>query len=107
VISNFTVSFNASQSYSTVAILNYTWNFGDGNVTTLAGDLVDHTFATNSTYAVTLTLGSSASNNSAVVFHDVVVGLEAPSTDDTGFYIAGGFFFAIVILVIAIALSKR
>jgi len=40
--------------WADVPIASYTWDFGDGNVTTLPGPTVDHTYAAAGIYAVTL-----------------------------------------------------
>jgi thermitase len=39
-----------------VPIANYTWNFGDGNVTTVAEPVVCHTYSTDGTYSVNLSV---------------------------------------------------
>jgi len=56
------VTFNASASASgwngtvRVPIANYTWDFGDENVTTVANPLIRHNYPTNGTYTVNLTV---------------------------------------------------
>jgi PKD repeat protein len=52
------VTFNASQSYDDKygTIASYTWNFGDGNTTTVTGPIVLHEFTSPGTYTVTLTV---------------------------------------------------
>jgi len=50
---NETVTFNASMSYdSDGSIVNYTWDFGDGS--TGYGCIVNHSYASNGAYNVTL-----------------------------------------------------
>ncbi|RLF60010.1 MAG: hypothetical protein DRN25_03385 [Thermoplasmata archaeon] len=54
-VDNRTVTFNASLSYDRDGnIVNYTWDFGDGK--NGSGMIVNHTYATNGTYNVTLTV---------------------------------------------------
>jgi len=51
------ITFNATSSYDPDgSIVSYTWNFGDGNVTTLTSPMVTHTYADNGTYTVILTV---------------------------------------------------
>ena len=51
------ITFNATSSYDPDgSIVNYTWNFGDGNVTTLTSPIVTHTYVDDGTYTVTLTV---------------------------------------------------
>jgi len=52
-----TVTFNASESYDPNGyIANYTWDFGDGNVTTVTTPAITHIYATEGSYTVTLTV---------------------------------------------------
>jgi subtilase family serine protease len=47
--------FNASQSYDPDGnIASYTWDFGDGNITTVASPIVHHNYIKPGTYTVTL-----------------------------------------------------
>jgi PKD repeat protein len=61
-IANQTVTFNASTSLPgwngthEVPIANYTWDFGDGNVTTVAYPIINHTYTAVGTYKVNLTV---------------------------------------------------
>lgn len=50
----FSCSFNASCSTGEGGIVNYAWNFGDGN--TASGVNVSHSFASSNTYNVRLTV---------------------------------------------------
>jgi PKD repeat protein len=51
------IQFNASGSYDPDGtIVSYTWNFGDGNVTTTASPIINHTYTAPGTYNVTLTV---------------------------------------------------
>ncbi len=59
---NGTVTFNATGSgpgfngTHNVPIANYTWNFGDKNVTTVADPVIQHVYVLNGTYTVNLTV---------------------------------------------------
>jgi PKD repeat protein len=54
------VTFNAS-SYTPEGgtIVSYTWNFGDGNVTTTSNPIIIHAYKTYDTFAVTLNITDS------------------------------------------------
>jgi len=54
-IAGETIIFNASDSYDLDgSILTYTWNFGDGNITTVTSPTVTHTYKTFGNYSVIL-----------------------------------------------------
>jgi len=54
---NMTITFDASLSTPNGgAIANYTWNFGDGNVTTVTQPTVTHTYTYSGIFNVTLTV---------------------------------------------------
>jgi len=56
-IYNQLATFNASKSYDiNGTIVSYTWNFGDGNITTRYNPIIIHTFASPGDYNVTLTV---------------------------------------------------
>lgn len=56
-IVNLPALFNASQSYDTDGVIvEYKWNFGDGNITTTSSPLIMHTFKTAGNLTVTLTV---------------------------------------------------
>jgi PKD repeat protein len=51
------VVFNASTSYDPDGyIVSYSWNFGDGNITTVTTSTITHKYLDNGTYQVTLTV---------------------------------------------------
>jgi PKD repeat protein len=58
---NKTVIFDASASYSPLGfdIVNYTWNFGDGNITTVNTPTINHTYSSTGTYTVSLRVTDS------------------------------------------------
>jgi PKD repeat protein len=52
---NTSVTFNASASYDPDGtIANYTWDFGDGNITTLTTPIIAHNYTATGNYTVTL-----------------------------------------------------
>jgi PKD repeat protein len=52
-----TVTFNASTSYDPDgSISNYTWSFGDGNITTTSNPIILHRYTVGSDYIVLLTV---------------------------------------------------
>jgi len=54
-MANDTVTFNATASYDPDGnIVSYDWNFGDGNITTVANTIVTHVYSTYGNYTVTL-----------------------------------------------------
>jgi hypothetical protein len=64
---NKTVIFNASASNSPLnfTIANYTWNFGDSNITVVTDSIVYHTYTTKQTASVSLTVTDNASISSS------------------------------------------
>jgi len=65
-----TVTFNASASYDTDGfIVNYTWNFGDGNTTTVTEPVINHTYTIGGNYSVKLTVtDNTGCSNTTTVF---------------------------------------
>jgi hypothetical protein len=61
-----TVAFDASYSTDNTGIQSYTWNFGDGNITT--GISLLHTYAAIGNYTVTLTVQDFANNTATANF---------------------------------------
>ncbi|MEM2129937.1 MAG: S8 family serine peptidase, partial [Candidatus Bathyarchaeia archaeon] len=60
------VTFDASASLPDGGVLvNYTWNFGDGNSTTVTEPVVTHTYAAGNIYNVTLTVTDSEGLNAS------------------------------------------
>jgi len=69
------VTFNATTSFSPGGtVVDYTWDFDDGNVTTISATVVDHTFSTGGSYTVNLTVTDNFTRQ-AWVAHTVDVGV--------------------------------
>ncbi len=73
-----TVYFDASESTDNIGIANYTWNFGDGNIT--SGMTVIHAYAAAGNYTVTLTVTDYALNNATLPFSVAIPDLNAIPT---------------------------
>ncbi|GEM_PF-2522554 len=78
---NELVTFDASSSYDLDgSIVNYTWNFGDTNITTVSTSIIKHVYSTAGDFLVNLTvtdndnLKNSVTDTVSVVgVHDVAV----------------------------------
>jgi len=83
---NFTVTFNASSSLPgwngthVMPIVNYSWDFGDGNTTATSDPIITHKYTENDTYIVTLNVTDSqglwniTSKNITILYaHDVAI----------------------------------
>jgi len=80
-----TVQFDATGSSDPDgSIVSYSWNFGDGG--TASGAVVTHTFATNGTYSVTLTVtdNEGASDTESKSFYVSLTGEGIPGRPDMG-----------------------
>lgn len=52
---NESITFNATASYDPDGnIVNYTWDFGDGNITSVTEPIINHTYSSGGNYTVTL-----------------------------------------------------
>jgi PKD repeat protein len=89
----FTLTFNASASTPgfngthNILIISYTWDFGDGNVTTTSVPTTTHTYINNGTYLITLNITDSAglwgTTQPTIIMtgpHKGDIGLPAPIT---------------------------
>ncbi|MFQ5999158.1 MAG: PKD domain-containing protein [Candidatus Bathyarchaeia archaeon] len=77
---NETVTFDASASQDPDgSIINYTWDFGDGNVTTVNVATITHAFSVSGSYDVNLTVTDNDGLNGSVA-HTVTVGIRAAFT---------------------------
>jgi len=66
-VMNQPLSFNASASYDPDgSIVNYTWNFGDGNTTTVVGTVITHAYVATGKYTVTLTVTDDQGLNGTI-----------------------------------------
>jgi hypothetical protein len=96
------ILFNGSQSYFTEAITDYSWNFGDGNTTSSAAqDWIRHAYGTDGAYNVTLTVSSTATNTSAMIFHLVNVTASGGTTVIAGPG-GGSFGWGVILLILLI-----
>lgn len=75
-----TITFNASTSEPNGGtIINYRWNFDDGNTTDTDNPVITHHYASSGTYNVTLTVFDSEEKNDTawqmvtVITHDVAI----------------------------------
>lgn len=97
------IMFNGSQSYSTEDITDFSWDFGDGNVTSSgAQDWIEHGYGTDGSYAVTLTVSSTATNTSAMCFQELTVEAGGGGSVSRAGYAAYWLAGAIVVLLILI-----
>ena len=77
---NETVTFDASASQDPDgSIVNYTWDFGDGNITTVNVTTITHTFSVGGSYDVNLTVTDNDGFNGSAV-HTITVGIRAAFT---------------------------
>ena len=96
-----TATFSAAATDPGDDSLTYVWNFGDGSET-VTGTSVEHLFADNGTYTVTLTVtdddGASTSQTLDVIVSNVAPTVDAGSNITTeegaGVTFSGGFFDA-------------
>lgn len=65
------VTFDASESFSNVTIVNYEWDFGDGEFD--YGVIVTHAYGTPGIYTATLTVTDELSANSASAAIEVIL----------------------------------
>jgi PKD repeat protein len=68
-IAGQTLIFNASNSYDPNGyIVNYTWNFGDGNTTTVTNATIDYVYAKEGNYTVSLKVTDDEGLTSTTAF---------------------------------------
>jgi len=80
------VTFDASLSYDPDGfIFSYTWNFGDGNTTTLRSSIITHHFSTRGSYNVNLTVKDNPGLTNSTVEPIQVRGRASPDVNDDGF----------------------
>ncbi len=81
------INFNGSNSWDNHYIASYEWDFGDGNAAT--GAKITHTYETDGTYNVTLTVTDSAGNSDshtiqAYIYSDDNGSIQFKVTDEVG-----------------------
>jgi PKD repeat protein len=72
---NKTVIFNASDSFSPVGlgITNYTWDFDDGNITSVSDPIIHHAYNASAEYTVSLVVNGSDGVSSSPKTEQVTV----------------------------------
>ena len=76
---NQTVEFDGSLSHDPDgAIFEYTWDFGDGNVTTVQNPLIEHAYQETDTYLVTLTVKDSDGLSNSITKQVIVYSVLPP-----------------------------
>jgi len=97
VTCNGAVSINGTQSTSSIpgtySIVEYEWDFGDGQSTSTSVDNVTHSYDTYGTYTVRLRVrdddGSSNWSSWDTASVDVSLGKQSPNADAAGPYVIG------------------
>jgi len=101
-----TVIFNASASEpgwngtDDIPIVNYTWDFGNGNTTTVTDPIICHTYNAAGTYTVTLTVKDAAGNSDKDTITVVVVGTAFP------WWIVGAAATIVIVAAVALYFTK-
>lgn len=73
------LTFSASGSYDPDGfIFSYTWNFGDGNITSVSVPIVTHRFNTRGNYNVNLTVMDNRGSTNSTVKTITVTGIAPP-----------------------------
>jgi hypothetical protein len=96
-VANVSVTFDASSSYDpdNGTIVDYNWDFGDGNVTSVSDPVINHTYTEIKNFTVTLTVIAcmhddkppenwSITKQVNVIVHDVAVISVSPWVNRTG-----------------------
>ena len=83
-MANETITFNAYSSYDhDGTVINYEWDFGDGNITNTTEPIITHSYSSASDYMVSLTVtddgGLTNTTSKTVIVHPV-----ATAVFDTG-----------------------
>ena len=76
-----TVTFDASASFNPYgSIIDYAWDFGDGNITTIASPTINHSYAIPGTYNVALTVTDEFGLTNSTVTSLTVLQDDVPPT---------------------------
>jgi PKD repeat protein len=102
-----TVSFDAGASSDNLGVISYEWDFGDG--TTGTGKTTTHTYASQGSYTVTLTVKDSAGNSAADTMTVTVLpgGAPPPPAEAFPMWIVGAAIATIAIAAAATLLWRR
>jgi len=98
-----TVTFNASLSTDNVGIVSYTWDFGDGNTTTVTSPIVYHAYNAIGNYTVTLTVMDAAGNGAT---DTVTVAVTAEAGGVFLWWIVGGAAAVVVLVAVWVYIVK-
>jgi PKD repeat protein len=84
-VNGATVTFDASASSSPVgSIATYAWDFGDGQTTTTTSPTISHTYTTNGTFTIVLTVTNTSGTSTVVTFTGQMVSNNGgPSAETT------------------------
>jgi len=101
-IASETTIFNASDSYDLDgSILTYTWNFGDGNITTVTSPTVTHTYKTFGNYSVILNVTDNDnfynSSTLTLTVHNVDVAIVDVTVSATEVYVGQTLNISVVV----------
>lgn len=78
-VSGKTVTFNVSQLDNVPDSVTYSWNFGDGTVSTEKNPV--HTYAADGSYSVVLTISANGKTASSKPYTAVIVSDECPASE--------------------------
>jgi len=102
---NETLTFDASNSAPNgINIANYTWNFGDGNITEVSIPTITHRFSKSRTYNVTLTVTDIEGFTNAT---SKMITIEQTATEITPYIIAGIVAASVIIIAIIYIVKIR
>jgi len=89
-VANLPLILNGGLSYDNTKIVEYIWNFGDGNILSTIEPTVEHVYRVSGKYRVCLTVIDIMSNNdTAVIFINVINNASVyPKTSEIIFLVA-------------------
>ena len=89
-VANLPLILNGGLSYDNTKIVEYIWNFGDGNILSTIETTVEHVYRVSGKYRVCLTVIDIMGNNdTAVIFINVINNASVyPKTSEIIFLVA-------------------